>query len=177
MLRNAPFYFLTDLVADFHAARPGVRVRIVGQNSYEVAEAVRFGDLEAGLVVLPVPDEGLDIRPLIRDEVLWVSADPRHVLCPVTMEQVAMTALILYDAHYGWNDPTRRQLADRAQAAGGPARVVSSRAARRSLCRAVLRDHRFDSTTQLHLSPGTVELAQMATTMLRAVPWAVPPTQ
>ncbi len=118
VLRNAPFYFLSNLVADFHQARPGVRVRVVGQNSHEVAEAVRAGELEAGLVVLPIPDEGLSVRPLIRDEVLWVSADPRRVLAPLTMDQAADTPIILYDAHYGWNDPTRRQLADRVQAAG-----------------------------------------------------------
>lgn len=118
VLRNAPFYLLSNLVADFHAARPGVRVRVIGQNSYEVAEAVRAGELEAGLVVLPIPDEGLSIRPLIRDEVLWVSADPRRVAAPVTVEEIAGNPMILYDAHYGWKDPTRRQLAERAQLAG-----------------------------------------------------------
>ena len=118
VLRNAPFYFLSDLVERFHRARPGVRIRLVGQNSIEVADAVRSGGLEAGLIVLPVPDEGLDIEPIMRDEVVWVSADPRRTAFPVMIEQVADVPLILYDAHYGWSDPTRRQLADRAQSVG-----------------------------------------------------------
>jgi DNA-binding transcriptional LysR family regulator len=118
VLRNAPFYFLSDLVERFHAARPGVRIRLVGQNSVEVASAVRAGDLEAGLVVLPVPSAGLEIRPLLRDEVLWVSRDRGRTSAPVTMAVVAAAPVILYDAHYGWADPTRRQLADRAQTAG-----------------------------------------------------------
>lgn len=118
VLRNAPFYFLSDLVERFHAARPNVRIRLVGQNSVEVADAVRVGDLEAGLVVLPIPADGLDVRPLFRDEVLWASLDPARTSRPVTIEQAASAALILYDAHYGWTDPTRRQLADRALAAG-----------------------------------------------------------
>jgi DNA-binding transcriptional LysR family regulator len=118
VLRNAPFYFLSDLVERFHKDRPNVRIRLVGQNSVEVAEAVRAGRLEAGLVVLPVPDDGLDITPILRDEVLWVTADPARTAFPIRIEDLATAKLVLYDAHYGWQDPTRRQLRDRAQAAG-----------------------------------------------------------
>ncbi|KOG74911.1 hypothetical protein ADK77_03735, partial [Streptomyces antibioticus] len=35
-------------------------------------------DLEAGLVVLPIDGEGLDVTPLLRDEVVYVSADPQR---------------------------------------------------------------------------------------------------
>ncbi|WP_424894339.1 hypothetical protein [Streptomyces sp. SAI-124] len=40
-----------------------MRLRIVGLNSVEVAEAVGAGDLEAGLVVPPIDAEGLDVTP------------------------------------------------------------------------------------------------------------------
>jgi DNA-binding transcriptional LysR family regulator len=83
-----------------------------------VAENVRRGRLETGLVVLPVDDEGLDIRPIRREEVVYVSREPERVREPVTIERLAASPLILYDAHYGWNDPTRRQLQERAQQAG-----------------------------------------------------------
>ncbi|MCL2804125.1 MAG: LysR family transcriptional regulator [Micrococcales bacterium] len=118
VLRNAPYYFLPDFIARFRAEHPGVRLRLVGQNSAEVATGVRDGLLEAGIVVLPIDDEGLEVIPLLRDEVLWVSQDPDRVAKPVTIEHVASCQLIVYDAHYGWNDPTRRQLAERAQAKG-----------------------------------------------------------
>uniref|UniRef100_UPI0022772724 LysR substrate-binding domain-containing protein n=1 Tax=Streptomyces sp. NRRL WC-3744 TaxID=1463935 RepID=UPI0022772724 len=75
-------------------------------------------DLEAGLVVLPIDGEGLDVTPLLRDEVVYVSADPRRITQPVTMADLAAAKLILYDAHYGWRDPTRRQLADVARHPG-----------------------------------------------------------
>jgi DNA-binding transcriptional LysR family regulator len=68
--------------------------------------------------MLPVPDEGLRVTPLLRDEVLWVSADAARVARPVDVRAIPEAPLILYDAHYGWNDPTRRQLAERAQLAG-----------------------------------------------------------
>ena len=36
----------------------------------------------------------------------------------MTIERLAEAPLILYDARFGWADPTRRQLAERAQRAG-----------------------------------------------------------
>lgn len=118
VLRNASYYFLSDLAERFHQEHPGVRLRLVGQNSFEVAEGVRSGELEAGLAMLPIPDEGLAVTPLLRDEVLWVSADPARTSTPMQIEAIPAAPLILYDAHYGSQDPTRRQLTDRAQLHG-----------------------------------------------------------
>ena len=36
----------------------------------------------------------------------------------MTIAELAEARLVLYDAHAGWRDPTRRQLADRADLAG-----------------------------------------------------------
>jgi DNA-binding transcriptional LysR family regulator len=115
---NAPYYLLSDLVQDFRKRYPNVRVRLIGQNSSEVADAVRDGHLEAGLIVLPIDDRGLDVEPAIDDELLYLSADPERTRRPMTIERLAEAPLILYDARFGWSDPTRRQLADRAQRAG-----------------------------------------------------------
>ncbi|MEU0225542.1 LysR family transcriptional regulator [Streptomyces sp. NPDC006284] len=118
VLRNADYYLLANLVQLFHARYPAVRVRLVGQNSAETAAAVAAGHIEAGLVILPIDDEGLVVTPLMRDEVLYVSADPERTRTPVTIEAFSRAPLVLYDAHYGWRDPTRRQIAERAQFAG-----------------------------------------------------------
>lgn len=118
LLRNANYYPLSHLLETFHARYPQVRLRIIGLNSVEVAEAVSAGDLEAGLVVLPIDGDGLSITPLMRDEVLFASADPDKTRRPVTIADIAAADLVLYDAHYGWRDPTRRQLAERAQLEG-----------------------------------------------------------
>jgi DNA-binding transcriptional LysR family regulator len=118
VLRNAAYYDLSDLVQRFHALHPGVRVRLVGLNSALVAESVATGELEAGLVVLPVDETGLDVRPLTRDEVLYASARRDPDDGPVTLDEIAHAKLVLYDAYAGWRDPTRRQLRDRAALAG-----------------------------------------------------------
>lgn len=115
---NAPYYLLSDLVQDFRSRHPGVKVRLIGQNSSEVADSVREGRLEGGLIVLPIDDRGLDVRTALDDEILFMTTDPEKVREPMTIERLAEVPLILYDARFGWNDPTRRQLADRAQRAG-----------------------------------------------------------
>jgi DNA-binding transcriptional LysR family regulator len=115
---QAPYYLLADLVEDFRRRYPGVRVRLLGQNSSEVADAVRDGRIEGGLIVLPIDDRGLDVTPAIDEELLFVSRHAERVKEPMTIERLAQVPLILYDARFGWDDPTRRQIAERAQRAG-----------------------------------------------------------
>jgi DNA-binding transcriptional LysR family regulator len=118
LLRNANYYFLSRLLEDFNATYPAVRLRVIGLNSVEVADAVAAGDLEAGLVVLPIDAPGLSVTPLRRDEVLFATASASRASLFEGVADLASTSLILYDAHYGWRDPTRRQLAERAQQLG-----------------------------------------------------------
>jgi DNA-binding transcriptional LysR family regulator len=115
---SAHHYLLGGLVQDFRRRHPDVRVRVVGQNSAEVADAVRDGELEAGLVALPIDDGGLEVRPSISEENHYVSASPQRTAKPKTIEDLAAAPLILYDARWGPVDPMRRQLAERAQRAG-----------------------------------------------------------
>ena len=106
------------LVATSLDRHPDVAVRLVGRNSSAIADRVRRGDLEAGVVVLPIDAERLQVRPIVRDEVLYVTAAPERARRPATIEQLAASPLIFYDAESAENDPIRRQLAERAQAHG-----------------------------------------------------------
>jgi DNA-binding transcriptional LysR family regulator len=115
---TARYYPGTQIVADFRRRHPRVRVRVVSQNSSEVVAAVRAGELEAGLIALPVDDRGLDVRPIMRDELLFASADAACLTAPMTIERLADRPLILPDASYGLQDPTRRQLSELAQREG-----------------------------------------------------------
>ena len=111
-------YRFAELIRVFAAAHPAVRLRIKGRNSSETANAVRAGEIEAGLVVLPIDDDGIDVVPVARDEVLFVSSDPAQVQAPKTLEEFVTSPLVLYEVQYAEFDPTRRQLAARAQASG-----------------------------------------------------------
>ena len=115
---SAHHYLLVGLLQDFRSQYPNVRVRAIGQNSAEVADAVRDGHVEAGLVALPIDDRGLDVRPAMREEVLYVSADRERLQEPMTAERLAGAPLILFDARWAAEDPMRRQLRERAQGAG-----------------------------------------------------------
>jgi DNA-binding transcriptional LysR family regulator len=115
---TARYYPGVDLVAEFRRRHPTVRVRVVGQNSSEVVEAVREGELEAGMIALPIDDRGLDVQPIMRDEIVYVSIEPARLRVPVTIEALAEAPLILPDASWGTEDPTRRQLAELGQRVG-----------------------------------------------------------
>lgn len=118
VLRYAANYDLANLVVRFHEKYPGVRVRMIGLNSGLVAQSISSGEIECGLVVLPVTGDNLRFKKLAQDEVRYFSTTRDADAGPVTIEEFAAAKLVLYDAHAGWNDPTRRQLRERASLAG-----------------------------------------------------------
>ena len=107
-------------VAEFRRRYPGVRLRIVGRNSTEIADAVRRGELEAGLVALPVDERGLVVGERVwTTEAVYVTADRGRLRDePRSIQQLAAAQLVLPEALAGDEDPTRRQLRERAADAG-----------------------------------------------------------
>lgn len=116
---SAHLYLLTDLIRDFHELHPAVRIQVTGLNSSEVAEAVRSGALEAGLVQLPVDDRELVVsQSVFVDQVVYVSRNAAHTRSPVDVATLATRPLILSEARWSEDDPLRASLLHRAQAAG-----------------------------------------------------------
>ena len=116
---TAHHLLLPALIEDFIRRHPQVAVRVVGENSVQLADAVRAGRLEAGLVALPIDDEGLEVGAAVAAfEVVYASSDPGRLAGAMTIERLAEAALVLPEARWGDEDPTRRQLAERAQRAG-----------------------------------------------------------
>ncbi len=118
MFRTARFYLTADLVADVLHQHPGVRLELVGQNSAEVLEHLRKGRLEAAVIALPVEDENMVVTPVLRDELVYVSADPSRLHARVTPTALAAAQLVLPDASWRETDTTRRQLAQAVQRTG-----------------------------------------------------------
>ena len=116
---TARYYPGVDFVAEFRRRHPSVRVRVVGLNSSEVVEAVRAGELEAGMVSLPIDDRGLDVQPIMREEIVYASTDPARVRTPVTIESLGERA-----AH-----PVRRELRRRGPDAPSARRAAPSASA------------------------------------------------
>ena len=108
-----------DLARSFHDQFPLIHLRLVSDNSTQIAHAVRDGELEAGLVSLPVDDRGLDVGPLEwSSETVYLTADAGRVSEPVPIEQLATAKLILPDARWSEVDPVRQRLTERAQRLG-----------------------------------------------------------
>ncbi|WP_433505654.1 LysR substrate-binding domain-containing protein [Pseudonocardia halophobica] len=59
------------------------------------------------------------MHPVVRDEIVYVSADPDRVRGPVTPAALAAAVLVLSEATWGDDDYTRRQLRHVVQSAGG----------------------------------------------------------
>lgn len=117
-------YLDSDLVADVLDRHPGVRIELVGLNSYDVLGQLRRGRVEAAIVALPIADDRLQVTPIMRDELVYVSAVPDRLLRPITAAVLAQAPLVLAEASWGNDDSTRRQLALAVQAIGGSLRPV-----------------------------------------------------
>jgi DNA-binding transcriptional LysR family regulator len=72
-------FLLPPALAEFLAEHPGIRFHVKEAGSREIAADVRAGDLELGIVTLPVPAHDLDIVQLLVDRIVLV-AGPDHPL-------------------------------------------------------------------------------------------------
>jgi LysR family transcriptional regulator, cyn operon transcriptional activator len=116
---TAHHYFLTDLIKEFRTRFPEMKVKIVGNNSSEIAEAVSRGELEAGLVMIPLNERNLAVsEPVWSARVGYISAEPSRVERPKTIEEIADAPLILTEARWNTSDSIRTTLTARAQKAG-----------------------------------------------------------
>jgi DNA-binding transcriptional LysR family regulator len=105
---TARLYAGAALVADMLAAHPGVRVELIGQNSAEVQDELRRGRIEAAMIaVTQVSSEGLQVTPVARDELVYVSADPDHLRTPVTAAKLARASLVMPETTWRATDSTR----------------------------------------------------------------------
>ncbi|SDS15440.1 DNA-binding transcriptional regulator, LysR family [Nocardioides scoriae] len=111
MFGTARLYAGAGLVADVLARHPGVRVELIGQNSNEVSEDLRKGRLEAAMIAVPqLQSEGLDITPVARDELVYVSADPQRLESPVTPQRLATASLVMPETTFRAEDSVRMAL-------------------------------------------------------------------
>ncbi|WP_447644498.1 LysR family transcriptional regulator [Nocardioides zeae] len=108
MFGAARLYAGAGLVADVLARYPGVRVELIGQNSNEVQEDLRRGRLEAAMIAVPAAtSEGMTVRPVAKDELVYISADPEHLASPVTPQRFAQAQLVMPETTWRAVDSTR----------------------------------------------------------------------
>jgi DNA-binding transcriptional LysR family regulator len=108
MFGTARLYASAGLVADVLARHPGVRVELVGQNSSDVLEDLRRGRLEAAMIAVPqITSEGMEVTPVARDELVYVSAHPERLEAPVTPARLERADLVMPETTWRAVDSTR----------------------------------------------------------------------
>lgn len=92
-------YLLPDVVRLYRERFPGVELRLTNSCSTQVASMVADGEVDFGLVTLPLEQAPVQARPLLwREDVL--ACAPGHVLCAqpdLGLEQLAAYPLLLLD--------------------------------------------------------------------------------
>lgn len=121
---TARLYMGAALIGDVLERHPGLRVELIGQHSSEVLEELRRGRLEAAMISLPVADDTMFVRPVAREELVYVSRDPERLVAPVTAKALSAASLVLPEATWRTQDAGRVLLDRFAQEAG---RTVQTR--------------------------------------------------
>src|SRR3954468_4001156 len=108
MFGTARLYAGAGLVADVLERYPGVRVELVGQNSTEVQEDLRRGRLEAAMIAMPqVESEGMQVIPVAKDEIVYISADPDKLASPRTAKKLSQASLVMPETTWRSTDSIR----------------------------------------------------------------------
>ncbi|MGH3507972.1 MAG: LysR family transcriptional regulator [Nocardioidaceae bacterium] len=115
---TARLYLGAQLVADILAEHPGVRVELIGQNSFDVQEHLKQGRLEAAMIAIPVTAEGMAVRPVARDELVYVSSNRERLAKPVTPAALAQAHLVMPETTWRDEDSSRRLLRELLQRTG-----------------------------------------------------------
>jgi hypothetical protein len=74
--------------------------------------------MEAAVIALPVADPSFAVHPVLKDELVYVSAHPERLRRPVSGARLAQAPLVLAEASWGVRDVTRAQIALAAEAEG-----------------------------------------------------------
>ena len=119
MFGSARLYVSAALVTDVLERYPGVRVEIIGLNSSEVLDDLRRGRIEAALIAAPPTSEGLEVTPVARDELVYVSRWTRErTASPVTAAGWPRRGWCMADTSYRATDSMRLALRKMLHEAG-----------------------------------------------------------
>lgn len=69
---GASVYLIPNILASLHSSHSGIAVSVATHNTKDALRAVRDGTVDAAMVVLPVPLDGLQVLPLFREELVLV---------------------------------------------------------------------------------------------------------
>lgn len=109
---TAVSFILPEAIAAFQTAHPQVRFQLREAGSRAIADDVVAGQLELGVVTLPVKDRDLAFAPLLTDQIVLV-ARPDHPLAirrRVRLDDLSDQAFVAFEAGSALRQIIDRQL-------------------------------------------------------------------
>ena len=95
-------YFLPQVLQSFHSSHPQARVEVVEAVTEELLKNCEQGDIDVGLLALPVEAKHLDTEELFEEELLLVVPAAHRLAAQKTIKVRSLTAepfILLNDAH------------------------------------------------------------------------------
>jgi DNA-binding transcriptional LysR family regulator len=93
-------YVFPPLLKEFQRAHPNVEVKVTPAATPRLIRQLRSGAADLGLVTLPVDETGLEVRSVLREELLLITA-PQHPLArkqQITGRDLARQPFVLFEA-------------------------------------------------------------------------------
>src|SRR3990172_12696381 len=73
------FYLLPDLLGRFHRRYPKVVIHYTVENSLRIEQKIVRNELDLGFVGAHLPSEGLELKPLVEDEIVCFASPSHHL--------------------------------------------------------------------------------------------------
>jgi DNA-binding transcriptional LysR family regulator len=93
-------YVLPPLLKEFQREHPNVEIKVTAAPTPRLVRLLRTGGADLGLVTLPVDEPGLEVTPVLREELMLITS-PQHPLArkrQITGRDLARQAFVLFEA-------------------------------------------------------------------------------
>lgn len=115
-------YFFPSIISAFTARYPHLHLSVSGEGAASIQKQILQGELDLGVIAGGDIPENLEVRPILREEVV-ICVPPDHPFAgdaAVTMEAFARQPLIMFKEGYY----QREMLFEEMRGIGGPAEIV-----------------------------------------------------
>lgn len=94
-------YYLLPYLEEFHKEHPEIKLRIINRTTPEICDMLKAGDIDLGLVNLPIEEAEIEVRECMKVHDIFVYGDsfpeaPKNGL-PLNPEEVTQYPLILLE--------------------------------------------------------------------------------
>src|SRR6516225_482384 len=95
-------YVLPDVFAKYCSLYPGVQISIYRNFSYKILEKLESGNIDVGIVTLPVKSASVKVHQIFRDQLMWM-VHPQSALAKhdaVSLAEIAKQPILLPKTGY-----------------------------------------------------------------------------